>query len=87
MKTKPGTIFGRNPLLFYMLIQALIGLIVSLGFDLSGETVYYIMLVSNIVLTIIANTQVVPLPIAQEKINEALMTPPPVATTNKQRND
>lgn len=74
---KPGTLFGRNPLLFYMLVQALVGLVVSLGFNLSGETVYYIMLITNIVLTIVANTQVVPLPVAQQKIEEALMTPPP----------
>jgi len=77
-ESKPGTIFHRNPILFYALVQSLLGLFLAFGIQLSAEQIAAILSVTNVILALISNSMVMPLPIAQQKIEEALMTPPPI---------
>lgn len=74
---KPGTFFGRNPVLVYLLVQTSIAMIAAFGFDMSGEQMASIMAFVNVVIALVANTQVVPISVAQAQINQALMTPVP----------
>lgn len=76
---KPGTFFGRNPVLIYLLAQSGLGLIAAFGFSLSGEQVAAVMAFVNIAIALVANTMVIPVSVANAKINEALLTPPPAS--------
>jgi hypothetical protein len=74
---KPGTFFGRNPVAVYLLAQSILGCVAAFGFNLSGDQIVAILTLVNVLIYIVANTMVMPMPVAQAKITEALHSDPP----------
>lgn len=52
--------FGREPVLVLAVVQAVLGLLVAFGFDVSGEQVAAIMAVSAAILGFVARSRVTP---------------------------
>lgn len=72
-----GKIFGREPVVFYQLIQAAIVLAVSFGFQLSVNQTGAILTMTTILIMFATRAEVTPNATADARVQEALYKEPP----------
>ena len=70
-------IIKRNPILVFALVNSLIVLALSFGFELSDIQISAIYGFANVILAIFTGTMVMPITVANQKIEIALKTPAP----------
>lgn len=75
--SKAGSLFGREPALFYGVIQAAITMLVAFGLQLDANQIGAILTFTSMVLAFATRQSVVPNSTHEAQVSQALETPPP----------